>query len=238
MSSSTNNITNNRRECYAKALYIEIILDVTKGVISSPQSLEGFKSIFDWMLKGMISEEEFYVLFLQWVRQLFTVSSSSYDSGDLNSIRTISESDWMNFMEIYTEYQLDVLLGLLVKIQNSDLKEMWNRSEEWIKSVEHLFFLLDTDNKTLLSVEEILILLIVITSDYGDGANRTPETLLKQTFEIMKEANAYKGDITLRRFKEYFHRNCLEKETIESSVVLIEKEVADLNLINKSKFFL
>ncbi|KAG2387281.1 hypothetical protein C9374_001613 [Naegleria lovaniensis] len=217
-----------RRECYAKALYVEVVLDMTKGLISSSEDLQSFQSIFEWLLNGVVNEDEFQTLMQQWVNQIINLGTTQKPKS------TLTEQEWMKAIAPYSEYQLDVLLGLFVKIQNNELMAAWNVSDQWIKSVEHLFFLLDTENKTLLSVEEILILLIVISSDSEDHQLSHAEHLLKHTFEIMRECNAFTGFITLRRFKEYFHKNCMEKEIIESSVVLIERDVADLNLISKS----
>lgn len=236
-SNFTSSLTNNPKDNHAKSLYIEIVLDICGGK-ASIESLEKFKTILDWLLGGMISEEEFDMLFLQWTKQsALTITDLRENIASSPQKRNnIIESEWNKFfMENYTDYQLDVLMGMLINFQNKDLKFQWQCTDDWLRSVEHLFFLLDDENKSVLSLEEILVLVIVIASDYArNGQSITPEFVLNQAFEVMNDAGAYKGAITLRRFKQYFNNNSLDKKAIESSVSLLSESPSVNNLLSNS----
>ena len=208
------------------SLYMELVLDGSRKGSSSKEAMNKFKTIFDWLLNGMVTEDEFYMLHGQWVNH-----SSIYQTDPELSANDFGEKEWIKLLSKYSDHQLDILLGILINHHNIRIKKEWKRSDEWIKAVEQLFFMLDSESQTVLSVEEIMILVLVVMGDSIKQAS--PEEILAQTFEFMSEAKSFKGAISLLRFKQYFHSNKLELDSIETSISILEEETWKMSPFSK-----
>ncbi|KAL9642253.1 hypothetical protein ABK040_007253 [Willaertia magna] len=198
------------------SLYIELILDCSRK--SNIESVSKLKTIFEWIIKGVITKDEFSKLFSKWT-QLQSINIS--DLSNFNEISKISEDEWNTLMKKnFNEKELTTISELLINEQNKYLMEQWNCNNEWLHMSEELFYCLDCDKLTILSIDDILILVLSL---FGESERiSTPELLFKKCFLSLKEAPCYNGVLTLRRFRQLLHNNKLDIETITSTISRIE----------------
>jgi hypothetical protein len=158
-------------------LYSLVVLDTQRN--PDIQSLQQFLEVIHWRAHGKITEDEFSVLFTEWMKLEKNSDTRSVTAGsNLNSKRkfflNLSIFRIILLQKNYVESDLDLFIGIVLhetnlKLMNTTIsymaKNMGNKlmptfslevvTRRWLELAEELFFSLDTPGYGSLRYDEV-----------------------------------------------------------------------------------
>ncbi len=96
--------------------------------------------MFEWRIQGSISEADFSELYKMWNKKSYELLTAVMSEDEFRDILSTRIKD------------LDLMMGILINEQNRVFEECGCK-REWLQCVEHLFFILDSQGSSYITMD-------------------------------------------------------------------------------------